>query len=85
MEKETHKTQIKWPILITENLETGKFTAILKGVEGVVAQGDSQKEVMLELKISLQAMLQYFAEEDCEPEDEQGFTTVEEELVLELC
>lgn len=87
MEKETHKKQIKWPVLITENNETGKFTAILKGVEGVVAQGNSLDDVMQELKISFEAMAEYFSQEEITKDEEDGENTTvgQKELFLELC
>ena len=89
MNTEMHKKQIKWPVLITENTKTGKYAAILKGVDGVVAQGDSIENVMEELKISLEAMSEYYATcDDCDTiTDESGeFEMFEQkELVLQLC
>ena len=87
MKMATHKKQIKWPVLIVENTKTGHFTAILKGVEGVVAQGNTEKEVMKELVISLEAMLQYLSEQNAQDEKEPGMlkTMEQKELLVELC
>jgi predicted RNase H-like HicB family nuclease len=83
-----HKKQIKWPYLITQNVETGKYTAVLKGFEGVIAQGDTFEEVMNELTISLQAMLEYYASEknksDDGVEEVTDGKTEQKELILEL-
>jgi predicted RNase H-like HicB family nuclease len=86
MEQDTHKKHIKWPVLITENLETGMFTAILKGMDGVIAQGNSNEEVMEELKISLEAMIKYYAKQNSKDEQSIGNNNVkQDELLLELC
>ena len=89
MKDAIHKKQIKWPVLITENIQTGKFTAVLKGVDGVIAQGDTNQEVIDELKISLASMLKYFEGEAEEivktQEHELGNKLEQSELFMELC
>lgn len=59
-----HKTKIQWPVILVFNEKTGIYTALLKGMEGVIAQGNSPENAISELTISLQVMVKQLSLDD---------------------
>jgi len=51
-----HKTDIQWPVIFLQNKDTGRITAILKGVNGVVAQGEDRRDALVNLTECLKVM-----------------------------
>jgi predicted RNase H-like HicB family nuclease len=52
-----YKTEINEPVIFIENQDTGRVTAILKGINGAVSQGNSKEEAISNLIECLKVMV----------------------------